>query len=247
MTNTSIASGGADASTAPLSLISRLIGVITAPKATFQSIVAQPKWLGMLALLCVLSAGLVGGFLLTQVGQQAWLDAATAGGPFGREVTDQQLAGMQRMAPFVGYFTMVSIFCFVPILYLVVSAILFAVFNAGMGGNATFKQIFAVVVHSGVVGLLGQLFTVPMNYARGVMSSATNLTVLVPGIAETSFIGRLLGAIDIFLIWQLIVLAIGLAVLYRRRTQPIATTLFVIYGIIALVIATVRSTLGGSN
>ena len=28
--------------------------------------------------------------------------------------------------------------------------------------------------------------------------------------------------IDLFLIWQLFVLAIGLAVLYRRRTQPIA-------------------------
>ena len=44
-----------------------------------------------------------------------------------------------------------------------------------MGGNATFKQVFAVVVHSGVIGLLGQLFTVPMNYMRGVMTSATNL------------------------------------------------------------------------
>ncbi|HET7221065.1 MAG TPA: YIP1 family protein [Vicinamibacterales bacterium] len=247
MTNTSVGSSGADASTAPLSLLSRLIGVITAPKATFQAIVAQPRWLGMLVLLCVLSAALVGGFLLTSVGQEAWLDAARQGGPFGREVTDQQLEGMRRIAPFVGYGTMLGIVCFVPILYLVVSAVLFAVFNAGMGGNATFKQLITVVVHSGVIGLLGQLFTVPMNYARGVMTSATNLAVLVPGIAETSFIGRLLGAIDIFLIWQLIVLAIGLAVLYRRRTQPIATTLFVIYGIIALLIATVRSSFGGSN
>jgi hypothetical protein len=230
-----------------LSLISRLVGVVTAPKATFEAIVAHPRWLGMLVLLCVLSAAVVGGFLLTSVGQEAWLDAAAAGGPFGGQVTDQQLEGMRRIAPFVGYGTMLSILCFVPILYLVVSGILFAIFNAGMGGNATFKQVFTVVVHSGVIGLLGQLFTVPMNYARGVMTSATNLAVLVPGIPETSFVARLLGAIDLFLIWQLIVLAIGLAVLFRRRTQPIATTLFVIYGIIALVIATVRSTLGGTN
>ena len=55
------------------------------------------------------------------------------------------------MAPFVGYGTVIGILCFVPLLYVVVSGILFAIFNAGMGGNATFKQVFAVVVHSGVI------------------------------------------------------------------------------------------------
>jgi hypothetical protein len=244
MTNPSVGPTGAPP--APLSLLSRFVGVITSPKATYEAVVAHPRWLGMLLLVCLLSAGLIGGFMLTKVGQEAWLDAATAG-PMGAQITDQQLAGMERMAPFVGYMTIVSILCFVPILYVAVSGILFAVFNAGMGGNATFKQIFAVVVHSGAVGVLGQLFTVPMNYARGAMSSATNLAVLMPGVAETSFLGRLMGAIDIFLIWQLIVLAIGLAVLYRRRTQPIATTLFVIYGVIALIIATVMSSFGGTN
>jgi uncharacterized membrane protein len=47
--------------------------------------------------------------------------------------------------------------------------------------------------------------------------------------------------IDIFVVWQLIVLSIGLAVLYRRRTQPIATTLLVLYFVIAVIVAFVRS------
>ena len=44
-----------------------------------------------------------------------------------------------------------------------------------------------------------------------------------------------------------IVLAIGLGVLYRRRTQPIAITLFVIYGIIGLIIAAVMTQFGGTH
>jgi hypothetical protein len=116
-----------------------------------------------------------------------------------------------------------------------------------MGGNATFKQVMAVVTHTGVIGLLGQLFTVPLNYARGSMTSATNLAVMFPFISETSFLGRLLGTVELFLIWQLIVLAIGLGVLYRKRTQPIAISLFVVYAIVGLIIALVRSSFGGSN
>ena len=40
-----------------------------------------------------------------------------------------------------------------------------------------------------------------------------------------SFVGRVLAMTDLFLIWYVLVLAIGLAVLYRRRTQPIAMAL----------------------
>ena len=124
---------------------------------------------------------------------------------------------------------------------MIISGILFAIFNAALGGNATFKQVFTVVVHAGPIGVLAQLFTVPLNYARGTMTSATNLYVLVQSfVDETTFAGRLLGMIDLFLVWQLIVLSMGLAVLYRRRTQPIATTLLVLYAVIAVIVAFVR-------
>jgi hypothetical protein len=123
----------------------------------------------------------------------------------------------------------------------VISGILFAIFNAALGGDASFKPVFTVAVHAGPIGLLAQLFTVPLNYMRGSMSSATNLGVLTQSMVDdSSFIAKLLSMIDIFIIWQLFVLAIGLAVLYRRRTQPIATSLFVVYAVIAVIVAFVR-------
>jgi Yip1 domain len=244
MANTASESGAAPASPPPLSLLSRFFGVVTSPTETFRSVAAHPKWFGMLALVCVVVAILVGGFLMTKVGQDAWLDAATAR-PFGGEVTDQQYAGMQRIAPYVGYFAVAQMFIAIPIIYLVTAGILFVIFNVFTGGNATFKQLFAVITHTGPIGVLAQLFTVPLNFMQGSMTSKTNLAVFFP-MTEGSFLGRLLGAIDLFLIWQVFVLAIGLAVLYRRRTQPIATILFVIYGVIAVIIAVVMSRFGGS-
>lgn len=220
-----------------MSLLSRFFGIITAPRATYESVVANPKWFGMLALVSVLMAVIVGGFLLTKVGQEAWLDAATAAGP----VSEQQLQGMESFAPFVGYFMMAVFLIVGPLILVVISGILFAVFNAALGGDASFKQVFTVAVHAGPIGLLAQLFTVPLNYMRGTMSSSTNLGVLTQAMLDdSSFLAKLFGAIDIFIIWQLVVLAIGLAVLYRRRTQPIATSLFVLYAVIAVIIAFVK-------
>jgi hypothetical protein len=66
-------------------------------------------------------------------------------------------------------------------------------------------------------------------------------------IDEESFLGRLAGTIDLFMVWYVVVLAMGLGVLYRRRTQPIAIALFVVYAVIAVGFAAIMSRLGGSN
>jgi hypothetical protein len=63
---------------------------------------------------------------------------------------------------------------------------------------------------------------------------------------EGSFLARLAGFVDLFAIWWLVVLSIGLAVAYRKRTQSVAITIFSIYAVIALAVAGVMSMMGGS-
>jgi hypothetical protein len=234
MAHTTVQPGAAPA---PKSLAARFVGIITSPAETYRSIVAHPTWFGMLAVTCVLISLVLGGFLFTKVGQDAWVDAALAS---QAGAGDEQAAAIERMAPYAGYITVAYMVIAMPIILLIISGILYAVFNAALGGTATFRQTFSVVVHAGPIGVLSQLFTVPLNYMRGTMTSATNLSVLVPMLPEESFVVRLLGMIDLFLVWQLVVLSIGLAVLYKRRTPPIATTLLAIYAIIAVIVAVIR-------
>jgi hypothetical protein len=144
---------------------------------------------------------------------------------------------MGSFAPVMGAASLIGI----PFYLLVISGLVFAIFNAALGGSATFKQVFAVVTHSWVPLAASQFFTLPLSYVRGSLSSATNLGVLLPMIEEDSFLGHFLGTIDFFWIWACIVLSIGLAVLYRRKTQPILTGFLVLYGVIALIIAFVKS------
>ena len=238
----------AGATVAPMGLLSRFVGVITSPKATFQAVAAHPKWFGMLALVTIVVAVCVSLPLTTEAGRQAALDNNVRQMEnFGVQVNDEMYANMQKSMGFAVYQTFFSILFFGPLISVIIAGILYGVFAVLMGGQATFKQLFAVYVHSTAISAAGQLFTGPLNYFRGSMSSATNLAVVLPMIDENSFIGRLLGMIDIFLVWWVVLLAIGLGVLYRRRTQPLAIGLFGVYAVIILLAAAVMSAFGRTN
>lgn len=245
MSNTTVQSGS---SPAAKSVIARFIGIITAPRATFDAVVASPKWLGMLVLTTVIVAAGSALPLTTEGGRDALLEQQVrAMEGFGVQVNDQVYAQLQKRNTIAPYTTAASIIVMSPIITAVLAGILFAIFNAAMGGNATFKQVYAVVVHAGVIQALAQLFTGPFNYFRESMTGATSLSVLLPMLPDGSFAARLAGMVDLFLIWWVLALAIGLAVLYRRRTQPIAMSLFGVYAVIALCAAAIMSRLGGSH
>lgn len=243
MSNTAVAG----ATPARMGLAARFLGIITSPQDTYRAIVATPRWLGMLVLVTVLIAVFTALPMTTEAGREATLRSQVEGmESFGMTVSDQTYENMRRGMAMAPYTTGGSILVVSPLFTVLFAGILYVVFNVAMGGDATFRQVFAVMVHASVISALQQLFTGPINYFRGSVTSATNLAVLLPMLDPKSFAGRLAAMIDLFLIWYLLVLAIGLAVLYRKRTGPIAVTLYAIYAVVVLGFAAVMSRLGGS-
>src|SRR4051794_32746972 len=103
MTNTALAAAPA---AAPKALPARLIGVLTSPMATFQSIVGTPKWFGALAVSTLLVAFFSALPMTTDAGRQATLDQQVqAMKSFGVEVTDQMYDRMERGAARLPYTT----------------------------------------------------------------------------------------------------------------------------------------------
>jgi hypothetical protein len=244
MTTPPIAAGTAPA---PKSLVARFIGVLTAPRETFASVAAAPKWLAMLALTTVIIAVCTALPLTTDAGQQAAIDQQEQQmQSFGMTVNDQMHEQMEKGAARMPYITAASVLVVSPIFAVLIAGILFAIFNAAMGGEASFKQVFAILVHAGVISALSAVFSGAVNYFRGSTGSVANLGALLPMLSDKSFLAHLLGMVDVFLIWYVIVLAIGLAVLYRRRTQPIAISLLTVYAVIAIAVALIKSRVGGA-
>jgi hypothetical protein len=153
---------------------------------------------------------------------------------------------MEEGAARAPYFGAIGQAIVLPIAALAIAGIALAIFNAVLGGDAAFKQVFAVVVHSGVILAIGAVFVLPLDYARETLSSPTTLAVFLPFLEENSVVARFLGSIDLVRAWWFVSLAIGLGVLYRKRTGPIATTLLAVYAAIALVIAAIQSAVSGA-
>ena len=229
-----------------LSVLRRIAGIIRRPRSTLQAVAAAPRWAGLLALLFLVSFSLSAAFFATDVGQLAlvdqWERTAIA---FGQPVDDARYAEFQEWsARGVPYAALTSLAAG-PLAAIGLSAILFGVFTAWRGGRASFNQVFAVVVHASVILTLRQLISTPVNYARESVGSPTTLVGLLSGIDEGSPVARLFGLIDVFVLWWLIVLTVGVAVLYRLPAPRVAAVSIGVYVAVALLLVGTMAVLSG--
>ncbi len=229
------------------SLGTRALGVIFSPGNTYADVAANPRILGMMALVLLISIAAAAALLMTDVGKDALFDQQlNTMESMGFRINDQMYDRMERQLPYAPYTTAGFMLVAFPVVWAAIAGIITGVFSLAMGGTATYKQVYAIVTHSAVLLALQQLFVNPLNYARGAMSNPTTLAAFFPFLDEMTFISRLLSGIDLFLIWMIINLAIGVGVLYKRKTAPIAIGMLTVYVSIVLIVAAVRTALSGA-
>lgn len=228
-------------------LSARALGVLHSPRATLEAVAAAPRWAGVLALTFIVSALSGAALLETEVGQLAlvdqWERTAIA---FGQNVDDAQYAAMVDASGNGTAYAVISSFLSGPFLACVLAALLFAGFRVTGGGDATYRQVLAVVAHAGVILALRQVIAAPVNYARETLASPTTTTVFFTMLDEASPVARFLGIIDLFVLWWVGVLAVGMSVLYRRPARTLAVIFIGAYITLALILAIVMAVTGGT-
>jgi hypothetical protein len=87
--------------------------------------------------------------------------------------------------------------------------------NFVYAGKAGFKQLLSVMVYGEIIGALGFLVALPFILMKGSMATPFNLGVLVVSQGLDSIAYTALSKIDVFNIWEIIVVGIGLAFIYN--------------------------------
>ena len=222
-------------------LISRLIGVLFSPRATYAAVVARPRALGAFVITLGIMAVTEGAFFSTTVMQEVLMDQQVKTiESFGVNINDQMYANLEQGIGRAAYTTPLFLVIGIPIVAAITAAIILGIWGMLLGGVGTFKQVYAILAHSGVILALAVVFTMPLSYATHQLAGA-NLGLFVPMLEETSFLARFLGAIDLTWMWWCFNVAIGVGVLFKRKTSGVAGTFIGLYVLVALLLAIVRS------
>lgn len=242
-------------------LISRLAGVLFSPRSMFRAIMNRPRWLGALVVVVLASGGANAWLVSTDVGRQAMLELQiNQVETFGVTVSDEMYEGMVRQSrssidftvgpldvriPILALLTLGGQLVAIPITVLILAGVVWTVGYVVFGTGASFKALFAIVAHVGAVNVVQQMFVVPLNYTRGAMSNPATIAAFFPMLDEGTFAYRTLSLVDMFVVWQLSIVSIGIAVLYGRRTGPILAGFYILYAIIAVGGGFALSRMGG--
>lgn len=220
--------------------------MIRSPRATLADAIRHPRSLDLAVLIVVIAAASSSGFLMTRVGQLAALDQQVRQlESFGAVVTDDTYETLRHLVPYRPLVNAAAILVGWPILWLL-GARLVQWIGRRMGrGEATFNQTLTIVVHASAIFGVRALLAAPINYARESLGGATSLGIIMPAFGESTFPARLLGAVDIFVVWWIVLVALGLSILYQTRTLPIARWLFGVYAGGAAAIALTQALRGG--
>ena len=233
------------------SFLVRAYGIIRRPRATFAGLVAVPTWIPAIIATTAVTFVCTAGFLRTDVGRQAlvdqWERTALA---FGRPVDDAGYSRMEEMAAdgrlTITYATATTL-AGGPALTLTLATLLYVMLNRGTGPRASYRQVLAVVCYAAVILALRQVVATPIDYVRESTASPTTAGLLFSMVDETSIAARFLGIIDLFVVWWLIVLAIGVATLYRRSARPLLLAFAGVYIALALTMALAMAAAGGTT
>ena len=237
------------------SLATRMYGVIRRPRTTFITVLQRPTWAPVLSATTAIAFLCAFGFLRTDVGRQAlvdqWERTATA---FGQRIDDAQYAAMETRAA-SGILSLeyaaVTALLNGPVLAFGLSAVLFALLNqkgveTSERPRASYTQVLSIVCYAGVILALRQVVAAPVDYVRETIASPTSIVQFFTMLDEASPIARFLGVVDLFVIWWLMVVAVGMSVLYQRQTRRLALMFAGAYLAIAMLAALVMAASGGT-
>ena len=229
---------------AKLNFMQRLIGIIFSPGATFEDINRKPTWLmsviiSMLLVVC-------GTLIFNMTAKPDWdrifrtqikKQSEKSGQSMTPDQVEQRIEFSKRLVPFFPAIAAV----FMPIIYILVAGIM-ALGMMLIQGQTTFKKILSVVSWSwtgttlvqsvvGIVAVLVQDQETLNNIdpTQGVSIVPSHLGAFLPD-GTSGAVMAAASSIDVFSIWYLIILSIGLAAIAGSRKITAKKTGMMVFG-----------------
>ena len=225
----------------------RVVGIILSPRLTYEAILRDPRWLGVLILCFLVDASARALLLETEIGQLALLDQwERTADAFGRGITDAEYAAMDAASRNGAAYGVATAFLGGPVLVFALSGLLFALFRSRAPSSVTYPRVLAVVTYASVILALREVIGAPVSYARETLASPATLALFFAVVDEASPFARFFSIIDLFVIWWIAVLALGMGLLVQRPARRLAGVFVGAYVTLAVILTAAMAAAGGT-
>lgn len=213
-----------------MGLFGRIVGIFTSPGKTFEAIKEKPNWLSPAIILVLIYLGLAlptQDVILKDSANQTRIQLEKQNVP-----ADQIGPAMERSKTITKIMIFVGPVVGSVVVFLILGAIWLLVSNIILGGNATYSQMLGVTIYKDFIVVLAMLIKLPIILAKQTMDIHFSLATFLPDSEQATFLYKLLSKVELFNIWIIIVLSIGIGVISNagtKKTWPWVVSIFAIW------------------
>ena len=221
-----------------MSIMQKAWGIFFEPSKTFAALNRTPSWLFpviVLIVIVMISSVLQTPFRVQeardQIDQNPRLSAQQKEEFIDRMEEQQAKPVMKLISYVIG--PLVAIFAIV----FIVAGVLYFGGNVLLGGETVFKKVLSIYCWSSLVAVPAFIVKMPLMMVKKTAHIHTSLAAIMPSGSDESLIFKILSHTDIFTIWEIWLIVLGLAIIYKFSTKKTATMvvgLYIVYVIIAV-------------
>jgi len=195
---------------------SRLTGVFFEPAKTFADVAARPSF--WVPLILVIAVALC--FMVLYGQHVGWdrmirhqIETSSRAAQLSPEQRETQVQMSAKFAPIFGY---VGVLLGVPLGTLIWAAVLLGIVKGMMSAQVRLKQVFAIICYASLPGVIMMLLAIAVMFMKPPEDfNMQNPLVFNPGAfmdptTTSKFIHSLASALDLFTLWKLVLIGIGL-------------------------------------
>jgi hypothetical protein len=227
----------------PMGHLDRVIGTLLDPKLAFADLAARPTgWWLPLALLMVVTVGFI--FAFTQrVGWERFMRQQMEQNPRVQQMpVEQREQILQQQLRFVPAISHIQGAVAWPLITLVTGGVFLFVFNILLGGQLTFRQVYAVVCYGNLPHGLGAVLALVVMFIKDPADFdlqnpvASNLGAFLDPTTTPKWLVSAAGSVDLFSAWVVLLLATGFAAAARKISWSKSFTWVVITWLLWVVV-----------
>ncbi len=205
----------------------KFIDIFINPPLVFKGLKERPEWFKPLVVVLVFLSIIS---ILTISTTRDLITAQQIDAMKERGMTDEQIEQALKFTsgPFIYVSAVMGTIIGVSII-LLIFALLLNIFIPMVGGEGSYKLVFSVVSFSALIKIPAHLLKLILIMLKHSLQISTSFSLFVPNLPVKSFAYRLLSSFDFFIIWEMMLVAMGISITNNLKKENSYILVFAIW------------------